>query len=97
VAVYGREALRQFREQQARQPEQGQPSLLDQIPADAPMDDAMLTVWNGERWVAWDRWLATAPLVREEAPQPSASPPMRRAQPSGGRPAFGRPAKGIGG
>jgi hypothetical protein len=99
VAVYGREALRQFREQQARQPERGQPSLLDQIPADAPMDDATLTVWNGERWVAWDRWLATAPLVREEALQPSgsASPPIGRApQPRAGRPACGWSARKSG-
>jgi hypothetical protein len=68
--MYGREELRQFRERQeraAREPER-QPSLLEQIPADAPMDDATLTVWNGVRWVAYEKWLATAPIVRDDAP-----------------------------
>lgn len=65
--VYGREALRRLREQQAaaEEPER-QVSLLEQIPADAPMDDATLTVWNGKRFVAYDKWLATAPLVVED-------------------------------
>ena len=72
--IYGRDALRRLREQQAaaKEPER-QPSLLEQIPADAPMDDATLTVWNGERFVAWDKWLATAPLIREEPPLKSAA------------------------
>jgi hypothetical protein len=30
---------------------------LDQMPVDAPADDAVITVWNGERWVAYDKWL----------------------------------------
>ena len=65
--LYGREALRRLREQQAaaQEPER-QPSLLEQIPPGAPMDDATLTVWNGERFVAYDKWLATALLVTEE-------------------------------
>jgi hypothetical protein len=29
------------------------------------MDDAAITVWNGERFLAYERWLATAPVVRE--------------------------------
>jgi hypothetical protein len=68
--MYGREELRQFRQRQARgaQDPERQPSLLEQIPADAPMDDATLTVWNGVRWVAYEKWLATAPLVRDDAP-----------------------------
>ena len=71
--VYGREALRRLREQQAAAQEpEGQPSLLEQIPPDAPMDDATLTVWNSERWVAFDKWLATAPLVLEDRPQEKA-------------------------
>jgi hypothetical protein len=73
--MYGREALRQFRERQeqaAQQPER-QPSLLDQVPSDAPMDDATVTVWNGERLVAYDRWLATAPIERPEAPAEAGS------------------------
>ena len=67
--TYGREALRRLREQQANPQPAQQPSLLDQIPADAPMDDATLCVWNGERFVAYDKWLATAPVLREEAAQ----------------------------
>ncbi len=50
MAAYGREALRRFREQQARPPEQRQPQSLDQIPPDAPMDDATMTAWDGRRW-----------------------------------------------
>jgi hypothetical protein len=65
--IYGSEALRRLREQQAaaQEPER-QTSLLEQIPADAPMDDATLTVWDGARFVAYDKWLATAPLIVEE-------------------------------
>jgi hypothetical protein len=67
--MYGREELRLLRERQQQAqavPKQHQSSLLEQIPADAPMDDATITVWNGERFVAYDKWLATAPIVREE-------------------------------
>lgn len=69
--IYGRAALRQYREQEQaaeKQPVCGG-DFLSQIPPDAPMDDATLTVWNGERWVAWDKWVATAPLIVEEMPQ----------------------------
>jgi len=62
--TYGSEALRQHL--QAPQEEARPASLLEQIPPDAPMDAAALTVWNGRRWVAWDKWLATAPIIREE-------------------------------
>jgi hypothetical protein len=67
--MYGRDALRLLRERQANPEPQHHASLLDQIPADAPMDDATLTVWDGERFVAYDRWLATAPIAREAKPQ----------------------------
>ena len=66
--IYGREALRQLRDQQvqaAQEPEHPA-SLLEQIAADAPMDDSTLTVWDGERFVAYDTWQATAPLAMEE-------------------------------
>lgn len=70
VVMYGREALRRLRERQAKPvtPED-QPSLLEQIPLDVPMDDATITVWNGQRFVAWDKWLATAPIVCAEKPE----------------------------
>ena len=68
--IYGSDALRRLRAQQEARiaaPE-CQPSLLAQVPPDAPMDDATLTVWNGARFVAYDRWLATAPIQRDDAP-----------------------------
>ncbi len=74
--IYGREALRRFREEQnqaAQEPEH-QPSLLEHIPPDAPMDDATLTVWNGERFVAWEKWRASTPVAIEVRPEEPAAP-----------------------
>ena len=69
-ADYGREALRRLRRQQmqATQKPESQASLLEQIPPDAAMDDATITVWNGERWAAYNSWLASAPITCEESP-----------------------------
>ena len=64
--IYGREALRRFREEEQQAEHHPHTDLLSQIPPDAPMDDATLTVWNGERWVAWEKWLATAPIIVDE-------------------------------
>ena len=66
-ADYGREALRRLRQQQMQKPE-SQASLLEQIPPDAATDDATITVWNGERWAAYNSWLASAPITCEESP-----------------------------
>ena len=69
-AIYGSDALRRLRKQQDARtaaPE-CKPSLLDHVPPDAPMDDAILTVWNGKRFVAYDSWLATAPIQRDKQP-----------------------------
>jgi len=80
MSVYGREALRRLRERQqeagatVEEPRDEYRALAD-VPADAPMDDAVLTVWNGERFVAYDRWLASAPIVREEQ-RPEEKPPI---------------------
>jgi hypothetical protein len=60
---YSREALRRFREE--RKEPKRELSILEQVPPDAPADDAVLTVWNGERFIAWEKWLATAPIVIE--------------------------------
>jgi hypothetical protein len=62
VSIYGLEALRRLRDRQKTQADNAapQPSLLEEVPPDAPMDDAVLTVWNGERFIAWDQWRATA-------------------------------------
>ncbi len=66
--IYGRAALRQYREQEqaAEKQQVCDGDFLSQIPADAPMDDATLTVWNGRRFVAWNKWLANAPVSRDE-------------------------------
>ena len=68
--AYGREALRRFRDQQSQSTKEQdrQPSLLEQIPADAPMDDATITVWTGERFMAYDDWIAVRPITIEENP-----------------------------
>ena len=75
--MYGSEALRHLldqRDQASQVPqEQERPaSVLEQIPPDAPMDDATITVWDGERWLAYDLWRARRPAAREtpaNAPQ----------------------------
>ena len=68
--IYGSDALRRLREQQTAHvtAPDCQTSLLDQIPPGAAMDDATLTVWNGERFVAYDSWLATATIQCDEGP-----------------------------
>ena len=83
--IYGREALRQYREQNhpAGERQAHEVDLLSQIPADAPMDDATLTVWNGARWVAWDKWLATAPIrTDDERPKETKAAPRKEAAPA---------------
>ena len=74
---YSLEGLRQSREDRERQRQgQAQGSLLAQIPPDAPYDDpeAVLHVWTGEKWISYEKWLATAPIHREAIPEPSAPP-----------------------
>ena len=61
VAIYGRDALRRLREQQAAPAAEPklQLSLLEQVPPDAPMDEGItLGCWNGERFVSWETWRA---------------------------------------
>ncbi len=70
--MYGREELRLLRERQQQAqavPQEHPASLLEHIPADAPMDGATITVWNGDRFLAYDAWRATAPIEREETPE----------------------------
>jgi hypothetical protein len=69
TGFYSRDAMRQAREERDARERRNTPGqvTLDQIPADAPADDAVLTVWNGERWVAWETWRASAPIAREES------------------------------
>lgn len=60
---FGLEALRRARQQEERLGQPEPPLLLEQVPLDAPYDDpeAVLHAWNGERWVPWQKWLASAP------------------------------------
>ena len=97
--TFGREALRQYREQeQAAEDRQAQGAdLLSQIPADAEMDDATLCVWNGERFVAWDKWLATAPIITEDAPpkESTAAPKKGAAPAADSRPRGSKQQEGL--
>jgi hypothetical protein len=71
VSIYGLDALRRLRERQEAGAENPAPppSLLEEVPPDAPMDDAVITVWNGERFIAWEKWVATAPVDVAEPEQ----------------------------
>lgn len=74
TATYSLEAWRRFRERKELQPESATtniPSLAD-IPSDAEMDEGIIIgFWNGERFVSWEKWLATAPLAVDASPKPS--------------------------
>lgn len=91
--IYGREALRQYREQEqgAEEHQAREGDLMSQIPIDAPIDNATLTVWNGGRFVAWDRWLATAPLIVEQLPPQE----LKAAPAAGSRPRDSKQQKGL--
>lgn len=66
AAPYSRAALRKYREERDAHGEPEHPTaLLADVPPAAPMDDAVLTVWNGERFVAWEKWVATRPIEVE--------------------------------
>ena len=74
---YSLDGLRRSREERERQREaQAQGSLLSQVPVDAPYDDpdAVMHVWNGKKWISYEKWLATAPIESEEIPVPDAPP-----------------------
>jgi hypothetical protein len=67
--AYSLAAWRKYREEQ-EQPKQESPAglTLADIPADAEMDEGLVIgFWNGERFVSWEKWLTTAPILREES------------------------------
>ena len=68
--IYGREALRKYREERANVEEQQEreANLLSRIPALAAMDNATLCVWNGERFIAWGQWMITRPVLTDDVP-----------------------------
>ncbi len=77
MSLYGLGALRRLREQQevgVESPTQ-QLSLLSDLPPDAPTDDAVITVWNGERFITWEKWFATTPIEVGEPEQGEAAIP----------------------
>lgn len=67
--AYSLAAWRKYRKEQA-QPKQASSEevTLADIPADAEMDEGIVIgFWNGERFVSWEKWLATAPVLRAES------------------------------
>jgi hypothetical protein len=74
--VYSLAAWRRYREEHERPARETPAELaLADIPADAEMDDGIVIgFWNGERFVSWEQWLATAPLMADPAPPASALP-----------------------
>jgi hypothetical protein len=67
--AYSLAAWRKYREER-EQPKQGTSveSTLADIPTDAEMDEGIVIgFWNGERFVSWEKWLATAPIIRKES------------------------------
>jgi hypothetical protein len=74
--AYSLAAWRRYREEHER-PKRETPAelTLADIPADAEMDEGIvLGCLNGERFVSWEKWLTTAPLMVDPAPQSSALP-----------------------
>lgn len=74
--AYSLAAWRKYREEHER-PKRETPAewTLADIPADAEMDDGIVIgFWNGERFVSWEQWLATAPLMADPGPPASALP-----------------------
>jgi len=76
--AYSLDAWRRFREQKGRleAPAGTAPAItLADIPAGAEMDDGIVIgFWNGERFVSWEKWLATAPITVDPAPATPSSP-----------------------
>lgn len=67
--AYSLAAWRKYREKQERpKGDEPVPPTLADVPADAEMDEGLVIgFWNGERFVSWEKWLATAPIIRTES------------------------------
>lgn len=65
--AYSLAAWRKYREQRDQPKlESVAPSTLDSVPADAEMEAGIIVgFWNGQRFVSWEKWLATAPIERD--------------------------------
>ncbi len=70
AAPYSLDAWRRFKEGHSQSDRKPVAQSLADIPADAEMDDGIvLGCWNGERFVSWEKWRATAPIERELQPE----------------------------
>jgi hypothetical protein len=75
---YSLEAWRSFQARREQPPEIPPPLTLADIPADAEMDDGIvLGCWNGERFVSWETWRATAPIERDAPTAPQFAPDVQ--------------------
>ena len=73
--AYSLDAWRRFRETRDNGSATPPPQGLADIPADAEMEEGIvLGCWNGEQFVSWEKWLATAPIERDAAAEPHISP-----------------------
>lgn len=71
--AYSLEAWRRFKEGRNNAGARAPAQSLSDIPGDAEMDEGIvLGCWNGERFVSWEKWIATAPI--EQDSQPIATP-----------------------
>lgn len=72
---YSLDAWRRFKEGLSQNDGKPATQSLADIPADAEMDEGIvLGCWNGERFVSWEKWLATAPITRDPQPEVSVIP-----------------------
>lgn len=69
-AVYGREALRRLRDQQARRTGElcGTESPMAEVPVNAEYEspDDVLHAWDGQKWIPWRKWQAAAAIASDE-------------------------------
>ncbi len=67
---YSLDAWRRFKEGLSQNNGKPATQFLADIPADAELDEGIvLGCWNGERFVSWEKWLATAPITRDSQPE----------------------------
>ena len=67
---YSLDAWRRFKEGLSQNDGKPATQSLADIPAGAEMDEGIvLGCWNGERFVSWEKWLATAPITRDPRPE----------------------------
>jgi hypothetical protein len=79
ASPYSLNAWRRLKEGRDNSSPKRPAQCLADVPTDAEMDDGIvLGCWNGERFVSWEKWLATAPIERD--PQQAPSPVLADAK-----------------